>query len=152
MNAKDNRTSYAIRAVIIAGLALLVYIAAFLLLADLKKGTAWIGFGFAVLALVLTGGGLWVGIQAADSLRTAVNIYEALQPLWLYPVLAVVLSIVSAILPSGSWKLITLLEVVLLAGAAAFAIIGSTAAARMTELDKNGKKGKTTEDKGEDEA
>ena len=135
----NRKASYGIRAVIIAALLLLVYITAFLLLADLEKNVSWIGFGFAVLAFLMTGGGLWIGITASDSLQTAENIYESLHLLWLYPALAVVLSLIFAFLPSGSWKLMVLLEVVLLAGAAVYAIVGATAAARMTELDKKGR-------------
>lgn len=135
----NRKASYGIRAVIIAALLLLVYITAFLLLADLEKNVSWIGFGFAVLAFLMTGGGLWIGITASDSLQTAENIYESLHLLWLYPALAVVLSLIFAFLPSGSWKLMVLLEVVLLAGAAIYAIVGATAAARMTELDKKGR-------------
>lgn len=135
----NRKTSYGIRAVIIAALFLLVYITAFLLLADLEKNVSWIGFGFAVLAFVLAGGGLWIGITASDSLQTAENIYESLHLLWLYPALAVILNLIFAFLPSGSWKLRVLLEVALLAGAAIYAIVGATAAARMTELDKKGR-------------
>ena len=135
----NRKTSYGIRAVIIAALFLLVYITAFLLLADLEKNVSWIGFGFAVLAFVLAGGGLWIGITASDSLQTAENIYESLHLLWLYPALAVILSLIFAFLPAGSWKLMVLLEVALLAGAAIYAIVGATAAARMTELDKKGR-------------
>lgn len=135
----NRKASYGIRAVIIAALFLLVYITAFLLLADMEKNVNWIGFSFAVLAFVLAGGGLWIGITASDSLQTAENIYESLHLLWLYPALAVVLSLIFAFLPSGSWKLMVLLEVVLLAGAAIYAIVGATAAARMTELDKKGR-------------
>ena len=135
----NRKTSYGIRAVIIAALFLLVYITAFLLLADLEKNVSWIGFGFAVLAFVLAGGGLWIGITVSDSLQTAENIYESLHLLWLYPALAVILSLIFAFLPAGSWKLIVLLEVALLAGAAIYAIVGATAAARMTELDKKGR-------------
>lgn len=135
----NRKTSYGIRAVIIAALFLLVYITAFLLLADLEKNVSWIGFGFAVLAFVLAGGGLWIGITVSDSLQTAENIYESLHLLWLYPALAVILSLIFAFLPAGSWKLMVLLEVALLAGAAIYAIVGSTAAARMTELDKKGR-------------
>lgn len=135
----NRKTSYGIRAVIIAALFLLVYITAFLLLADLEKNVSWIGFGFAVLAFVLAGGGLWIGITVSDSLQTAENIYESLHLLWLYPALAVILSLIFAFLPVGSWKLMVLLEVALLAGAAIYAIVGSTAAARMTELDKKGR-------------
>ena len=135
----NRKTSYGIRAVIIAALFLLVYITAFLLLADLEKNVSWIGYGFAVLAFILTGGGLWLGITASDSLQTAENIYESLHLLWLYPALAVILSLIFAFLPAGSWKLMVLLEVALLAGAAIYAIVGSTAAARMTELDKKGR-------------
>ena len=58
----NRKASYGIRAVIIAALLLLVYITAFLLLADLEKNVSWIGFGFAVLAFLMTGGGLWIGI------------------------------------------------------------------------------------------
>ena len=135
----NRKTSYGIRAVIIAALFLLVYITAFLLLADLEKNVSWIGFGFAVLAFLLTGGGLWIGITVSDSLQTAENIYESLHLLWLYPALAVILSLIFAFLPAGSWKLMVLLEVALLAGAAIYAIVGATAAARMTELDKKGR-------------
>lgn len=135
----NRKTSYGIRAVIIAALFLLVYITAFLLLADLEKNVSWIGFGFAVLAFVLAGGGLWIGITVSDSLQTAENIYESLHLLWLYPALAVILSLIFAFLPVGSWKLMVLLEVALLAGAAIYAIVGATAAARMTELDKKGR-------------
>ena len=135
----NRKTSYGIRAVIIAALFLLVYITAFLLLADLEKNVSWIGFGFAVLAFVLAGGGLWIGITVSDGLQTAENIYESLHLLWLYPALAVILSLIFAFLPAGSWKLMVLLEVALLAGAAIYAIVGATAAARMTELDKNGR-------------
>lgn len=135
----NRKTSYGIRAVIIAALFLLVYITAFLLLADLEKNVSWIGFGFAVLAFVLAGGGLWIGITVSDSLQTAENIYESLHLLWLYPALAVILSLIFALLPAGSWKLMVLLEVALLAGAAIYAIVGATAAARMTELDKKGR-------------
>ena len=135
----NRKTSYGIRAVIIAALFLLVYITAFLLLADLEKNVSWIGFGFAVLAFVLAGGGLWIGITASDSLQTAENIYESLHLLWLYPALAVILNLIFAFLPSGSWKLMVLLEVALLAGAAIYTIVGATAAARMTELDKKGR-------------
>lgn len=135
----NRKTSYGIRAVIIAALFLLVYITAFLLLADLEKNVSWIGFGFAVLAFVLAGGGLWIGITVSDSLQTAENIYESLHLLWLYPALAVILSLIFAFLPAGSWKLMVLLEVALLAGAAIYAIVGSTAATRMTELDKKGR-------------
>ena len=135
----NRKTSYGIRAVIIAALFLLVYITAFLLLADLEKNVSWIGFGFAVLAIVLAGGGLWIGITVSDSLQTAENIYESLHLLWLYPALAVILSLIFAFLPAGSWKLMVLLEVALLAGAAIYAIVGATAAARMTELDKKGR-------------
>ena len=135
----NRKTSYGIRAVIIAALFLLVYITAFLLLADLEKNVSWIGFGFAVLAFVLAGGGLWIGITVSDSLQTAENIYESLHLLWLYPVFAVILSVVFALLSEGSWKLMVLLEVALLAGAAIYAIVGATAAARMTELDKKGR-------------
>ena len=135
----NRKTSYGIRAVIIAALFLLVYITAFLLLADLEKDVSWIGFGFAVLAFVLAGGGLWIGITVSDSLQTAENIYESLHLLWLYPALAVILSLIFAFLPAGSWKLMVLLEVALLAGAAIYAIVGATAAARMTELDKKGR-------------
>lgn len=135
----NRKTSYGIRAVIIAALFLLVYITAFLLLADLEKNVSWIGFGFAVLAFVLAGGGLWNGITVSDSLQTAENIYESLHLLWLYPALAVILSLIFAFLPAGSWKLMVLLEVALLAGAAIYAIVGATAAARMTELDKKGR-------------
>lgn len=135
----NRKTSYGIRAVIIAVLFLLVYITAFLLLADLEKNVSWIGFGFAVLAFVLAGGGLWIGITVSDSLQTAENIYESLHLLWLYPALAVILSLIFAFLPAGSWKLMVLLEVALLAGAAIYAIVGATAAARMTELDKKGR-------------
>ena len=135
----NRKTSYGIRAVIIALLFLLVYSTAFFLLADLEKNVSWIGYGFAVLAFILTGGGLWIGITASDSLQTAENIYESLHLLWLYPALAVLLSLVSAFLPGGAWKLLVLLEVVLLAGAAIYAIVGATAAARMTELDKKGR-------------
>ena len=135
----NRKTSYGIRAVIIAALFLLVYITAFLLLADLEKNVSWIGFGFAVLAFVLAGGGLWIGITVSDSLQTAENIYESLHLLWLYPALAVILSLIFAFLPAGSWKLMVLLEVALLAGAANYAIVGATAAARMTELDKKGR-------------
>ena len=132
----NRKTSYGIRAVIIAALFLLVYITAFLLLADLEKNVSWIGFGFAVLAFVLAGGGLWIGITVSDSLQTAENIYESLHLLWLYPALAVILSLIFAFLPAGSWKLMVLLEVALLAGAAIYAIVGATAAARMRQLDK----------------
>ena len=135
----NRKTSYGIRAVIIAALFLLVYITAFLLLADLEKNVSWIGFGFAVLAFVLAGGGLWIGITVSDSLQTAENIYESLHLLWLYPALAVILSLIFAFLPAGSWKLMVLLEVALLAGAAIYTIVGATAAARMTELDKKGR-------------
>ena len=135
----NRKTSYGIRAVIIAALFLLVYITAFLLLADLEKNVSWIGFGFAVLAFVLAGGGLWIGITVSDSLQTAENIYESLHLLWLYPALAVILSLIFAFFPAGSWKLMVLLEVALLAGAAIYAIVGATAAARMTELDKKGR-------------
>lgn len=135
----NRKTSYGIRAVIIAALFLLVYITAFLLLADLEKNVSWIGFGFAVLAFVLAGGGLWIGITVSDGLQTAENIYESLHLLWLYPALAVILSLIFAFLPAGSWKLMVLLEVALLAGAAIYAIVGATAAARMTELDKKGR-------------
>lgn len=135
----NRKTSYGIRAVIIAALFLLVYITAFLLRADLEKNVSWIGFGFAVLAFVLAGGGLWIGITVSDSLQTAENIYESLHLLWLYPALAVILSLIFALLPAGSWKLMVLLEVALLAGAAIYAIVGATAAARMTELDKKGR-------------
>ena len=135
----NRKTSYGIRAVIIAALFLLVYITAFLLLADLEKNVSWIGVGFAVLAFVLAGGGLWIGITVSDSLQTAENIYESLHLLWLYPALAVILSLIFAFLPAGSWKLMVLLEVALLAGAAIYAIVGATAAARMTELDKKGR-------------
>ena len=135
----NRKTSYGIRAVIIAALFLLVYITAFLLLADLEKNVSWIGFGFAVLAFVLAGGGLWIGITVSDSMQTAENIYESLHLLWLYPALAVILSLIFAFLPAGSWKLMVLLEVALLAGAAIYAIVGATAAARMTELDKKGR-------------
>ena len=135
----NRKTSYGIRAVIIAALFLLVYITAFLLLADLEKNVSWIGFGFAVLAFVLAGGGLWIGITVSDSLQTAENIYESLHLLWLYPALAVILSLIFAFLPAGSWKLMVLLGVALLAGAAIYAIVGATAAARMTELDKKGR-------------
>ena len=135
----NRKTSYGIRAVIIAALFLLVYITVFLLLADLEKNVSWIGFGFAVLAFVLAGGGLWIGIAVSDSLQTAENIYESLHLLWLYPALAVILNLIFAFLPSGSWKLMVLLEVALLAGAAIYAIVGATAAARMTELDKKGR-------------
>ena len=135
----NRKTSYGIRAVIIALLFLLVYSTAFFLLADLEKSVSWIGYGFAVLAFILTGGGLWLGITASDSLQTAENIYESLHLLWLYPVFAVILSVVFALLSEGSWKLMVLLEVALLAGAAIYAIVGSTAAARMTELDKKGR-------------
>ena len=135
----NRKTSYGIRAVIIAALFLLVYITAFLLLADLEKNVSRIGFGFAVLAFVLAGGGLWIGITVSDSLQTAENIYESLHLLWLYPALAVILSLIFAFLPAGSWKLMVLLEVTLLAGAAIYAIVGATAAARMTELDKKGR-------------
>ncbi len=135
----NRKTSYGIRAVIIALLFLLVYSTAFFLLADLEKNVSWIGYGFAVLAFILTGGGLWLGITASDSLQTAENIYESLHLLWLYPVFAVILSVVFALLSEGSWKLMVLLEVALLAGAAIYAIVGSTAAARMTELDKKGR-------------
>ncbi len=135
----NRKTSYGIRAVIIAALFLLVYITAFLLLADLEKNVSWIGFGFAVLAFVLAGGGLWIGITVSDSLQTAENIYESLHLLWLYPALAVILSLIFAFLPAGSWKLMVFLEVALLAGAAIYAIVGATAAARMTELDKKGR-------------
>ena len=136
----NKKTSYGIRAVAIAALFLLVYMAAYFLLADLEKNVSWIGFGFAVLAFLLTGGGLWIGIAASDSLQTAENIYEALHLLWLYPALAVVLNLISAFLPAGAWKLLVLLEVVLLAGAAIYAIVGAPAAARMTELDREGKR------------
>ena len=105
----NRKTSYGIRAVIIAALFLLVYITAFLLLADLEKNVSWIGFGFAVLAFVLAGGGLWIGITVSDSLQTAENIYESLHLLWLYPALAVILSLIFAFLPAGSWKLMVLL-------------------------------------------
>ena len=135
----NRKTSYGIRAVIIALLFLLVYSTAFFLLADLEKNVSWIGYGFAVLAFILTGGGLWLGITASDSLQTAENIYESLHLLWLYPVFAVILSVVFALLSEGSWKLMVLLEVALLAGAAIYAIVGATAAARMTELDKKGR-------------
>ena len=135
----NRKASYGIRAVIIAALLLLVYITAFLLLADLEKNVSWIGFGFAVLAFLMTGGGLWIGITASDSLQTAENIYESLHLLWLYPALAVLLRLVSAFLPGGAWKLLVLLEAALLAGAAVYAIVGATAAARMTELDKKGR-------------
>ena len=81
-----------------------------------------------------------IGVTASDSLQTAENIYEALHLLWLYPALAVVLSLISAFLPAGAWKLLVLLEVVFLAGAAIYAIVGATAAARMTELDREGKR------------
>ena len=135
----NRKTSYGIRAVIIAALFLLVYITAFLLLADLEKNVSWIGFGFAVLAFVLAGGGLWIGITVSDSLQTAENIYASLHLLWLYPALAVILSLIFAFLPAGSWKLMVLLEVALLAGAAIYAIVGATAAARMTELEKKGR-------------
>ena len=135
----NRKTSYGIRAVIIAALFLLVYITAFLLLADLEKNVSRIGFGFAVLAFVLAGGGLWIGITVSDSLQTAENIYESLHLLWLYPALAVILSLIFAFLPAGSWKLMVFLEVALLAGAAIYAIVGATAAARMTELDKKGR-------------
>ena len=135
----NRKTSYGIRAVIIAALFLLVYITAFLLLADLEKNVSWIGFGFAVLAFLMTGGGLWIGITVSDSLQTAENIYESLHLLWLYPALAVILSLIFAFLPAGSWKLMVLLEVALLAGTAIYAIVGATAAARMTELDKKGR-------------
>ena len=135
----NRKASYGFRAVIIAALLLLVYITAFLLLADLEKNVSWIGFGFAVLAFLMTGGGLWIGITASDSLQTAENIYESLHLLWLYPALAVLLSLVSAFLPGGAWKLLVLLEAALLAGAGVYAIEGATAAARMTELDKKGR-------------
>ena len=135
----NRKTSYGIRAVIIAALFLLVYITAFLLLADLEKNVSWIGFGFAVLAFVLAGGGLWIGITVSDSLQTAENIYESLHLLWLYPALAVILSLIFAFLPAGSWKLMVLLEVALLAGAAIYAIVGATAAARMKEKEKKGR-------------
>ena len=135
----NRKTSYGIRAVIIAALFLLVYITAFLLLADLEKNVSWIGFGFAVLAFVLAGGGLWIGITVSDSLQTAENIYESLHLLWLYPALAVILSLIFAFLPAGSWKLMVLLEVALLAGAAIYAIVGATAAARMTKINKKGR-------------
>ena len=105
----------------------------------LPKAKCIIGFGFAVLAFVLAGGGLWIGITVSDSLQTAENIYESLHLLWLYPALAVILSLIFAFLPAGSWKLMVLLEVALLAGAAIYAIVGATAAARMTELDKKGR-------------
>ena len=74
----NRKASYGIRAVIIAALLLLVYITAFLLLADLEKNVSWIGFGFAVLAFLMTGGGLWIGITASDSLQTADDIYVSL--------------------------------------------------------------------------
>ena len=134
----NKKTSYGIRAVAIAALFLLVYMAAYFLLADLEKNVSWIGF--AVLAFLLTGGGLWIGVTASDSLQTAENIYEALHLLWLYPALAVVLNLISAFLPAGAWKLLVLLEVALLAGAAIYAIVGATAAARMTELDREEKR------------
>lgn len=124
---------------LIAGLFLLLYLAAFFLLADLKKNVNWIGFGFTVLAFLLAGGGLWLGITASDSLQTAENLYESLHLLWLYPALAVFLSLAFAFLPSGTWKVMVLLETALLAGAAVYAIVGATAAARMTELDKKGR-------------
>ena len=135
----NRKTSYGIRAVIIAALFLLVYITAFLLLADLEKNVSWIGFGFAVLAFVLAGGGLWIGITVSDSLQTAENIYESLHLLWLYPALAVILSLIFAFLPAGSWKLMVLLEVALLAGTAIYAIVGATAAARMKKNKKKGR-------------
>ena len=135
----NRKASYGIRAVIIAALLLLVYITAFLLLADLEKNVSWIGFGFAVLAFLMTGGGLWIGITASDSLQTAENIYESLHLLWLYPALAVLLSLVSAFLPGAAREVLVLLKAALLAGAPVYAIVGATAAARMTELDKKGR-------------
>ena len=48
------QSSYGIRVLVIAGILLAVYLAAFFLFVDMEKAGSWIGFGFSVLSLVLT--------------------------------------------------------------------------------------------------
>ena len=136
----NKKTSYGIRAVTIAAVLLLLYAAVFLIFADLEKAGTWIGFGFGALSLILTGAGLWFGVTMADNLQTAANFEEAMSLMWLYPVLTVIVSVVGALLPKGSWKLVTVLELIVLALAVVYGIISGSAALRMTELDEESRK------------
>lgn len=134
------QSSYGIRVLVIAGILLAVYLAAFFLFVDMEKAGSWIGFGFSVLSLVLTGGGLWFGVTSADSLQTAANFEDTMYPLWLYPVLTIGVGIIGSFLPGSSWRMVAFLEILILALAAVFAIAAGSAALRMTELDREGKR------------
>ena len=61
-------------------------------------------------------------------------------PLWLYPVLTIGVGIIGSFLPGSSWRMVAFLEILILALAAVFAIAAGSAALRMTELDREGKR------------
>ncbi len=132
----NEKLSYAVRAAVPAAAALIVYLVVFLLFLSGDRVCIWIGFGFAVLSILLTGAGIFLAVSMADSLQTAVNLAESLRPLWIYPVASVVASIVGGILPLDIWRIMLCAQLVILAAAIILAVYGVSAAARMTQLDR----------------
>lgn len=140
----NKKQSYAVRAVSGWAVLLAAYLLIFFLFADLKKNVSWIGFGFSVISLLVTGSALWFGITLSDSLQTAMNFYESLHMIWLYPVLSVAAGAVGAFLPEESWKIVTALETIIFVISIIYGIVGTTAAIRMTELDQKDRKKEET--------
>lgn len=131
----NEKISYAVRAAVPAAAALIVYLVVFLLFLSGDRVCIWIGFGFAVLSILLTGLGIFIAISMADNLQTAVNLAETLRLLWIYPVASIAASIVGGILPLDIWRMMLCIQLVILAAAIILAVYGISAAVRMTQLD-----------------
>ena len=95
----------------VMALAFVVYAAILLLTADLSKGTLWIGFGFTVVACLISMAVIWFTTQT--TIREDAAYFDS--PIWAvapaYMVVAMVVGVVAALLPAASWKGLLIVEI-----------------------------------------
>ena len=105
---KKNSSRFGVLAVM--ALVFGVYTLILLLTADLSKGTLWIGFGFTVLATLISAAVVWFTTQR--TIREDVSYFDS--PIWsvapAYMVVAMIVGVVAALVSAGSWKGILIAE------------------------------------------
>ena len=96
----------------VMAMVFVVYSAILLLTADLSKGTLWVGFGFTVLATLISAAVIWFTTQS--TIRENAAYFDS--PIWsvapAYMAVAMVIGVVAALVSADSWKAILIVEII----------------------------------------
>lgn len=121
------------------GLIFILYSVALFLFAELGNGTLWLGYGFTVLAFVLSGVVFWFKMPDLWSVKDDLYQTPIIAVCSGYVFLSIILGIVSALLPVSTIKWIILLELVLLVAFAIMIVIAMMSAGKLVELHEQNK-------------